>query len=130
MASPKSKEAKGGVPRGYSRLPEELLTLGKRRTANLREKAEIDKEIPGMVRRAVMMRNVSISTCAHALGITRQNLTRHLVKNHAEWLAWFSNNLGTPQAGSFYRDNGRMPTKAELEEIRQQGIRRSKGEKG
>ena len=94
------------MPPGFSRLPEELVALGKRREACLAEMEEIKAQIPGLCRRAMQLRKVSINTCAYALDMKRQSLATMLYKSDADWMSWFSLNIGHEPGGRPPRTKG------------------------
>jgi len=96
------------MPPGYPRLPQEILDLGERREAWLKEGDAIRAAIPGLTRRAMSLRSVSIATVAYALGMRRQSLRELLLKSDASWMEWYSLNFDS-SVGTTYRETGRMP---------------------
>jgi len=102
------------MPPGYPRLPQEILDLGVRRVAWKKEGDAIRSQIPALTRRAMSLRSVSMNTVAYALDMKRASLRELLLASDAQWVEWYALNLDS-RAGTFMRENGRMPESGELD---------------
>ena len=93
--------------------------MGKRRAAWLKEGDDIRRAVPGLTRRAMSFKKISMETVAYALDMRRTSLREMCSRNDATWMEWFRNSgLDRPdgRVGSFYRDHGRMPEDGELDD--------------
>ena len=96
------------MPPGYPRLPQEILNLGARRKAWVEEGEAIRAAIPGLTRRAMSLRSVSMNTVAYALDMRRSSLREALIRSDAAWYEWYTLNFDS-SVGTTYRETGRMP---------------------